>query len=366
MRAQAYRQRDDISVPTVEVWESSSRIEKKLDDLRDEQKRHEKKSAERHRTVKWTLAALAVLIIAGIMWFKRSTQAIITDPKILRDILEEKIEQTFQQTRKELLARKAETSEINALYSWHDTALKRLDESVEFIETAAAGNRSSIVQKAAVTLQERGVDQALKELTAMLDEEGQRNKERARELADASLFKAELELTKLDYDGAQRAIKQAIDFDYQWWSPHNQIGNCSLNALSGTQPKRNLWKRRGLLRRSKTRQRFSTTWRCSACPRPIREGRAPLPACAGDPGKGPGARAPRRRSEPEQPGAAVLCPRSNAKAEPLYQRALAIGKRPWARSIPTWPPASTTWRCCCRPRTGWGGRAPDAPGARDR
>jgi hypothetical protein len=102
--------------------------------------------------------------------------------------------------------------------------LKALDESVEFIETAAAGNRSSIVQKAAVTLQERGVDQALRELTAMLDEEGERNKERARELAAASLFKADLELTKLDYDGAQRAIKQAIDFDYQWWSPHNRIG----------------------------------------------------------------------------------------------------------------------------------------------
>ena len=166
-------------MPTLEVWESSSRIEKKLDDLRDEQKRHEKKSAERHRTVKWALAALAVLIIAGIMWFKLSTQAIITDPKILRVKLAEKIEQTFQQTRKELLARKAETSEINALYSWHDTALERLDESVEFIETAAAGNRSSIVQKAAVTLQERGVDQALKELTAMLDEEGKRNKERS-------------------------------------------------------------------------------------------------------------------------------------------------------------------------------------------
>ena len=58
----------------------------------------------------------------------------------------------------------------------------------------------------------------------MLDEEGQRHKERARELAEVSLFKAELALTKLDYEGAQRAIQQAIDFDYQWWSPHNRIG----------------------------------------------------------------------------------------------------------------------------------------------
>jgi hypothetical protein len=70
-----------------------------------------------------------------------------------------------------------------------------------------------------VTLQERGVDQALKELTAMLDEEGQRHKERARELAEAFLFQAELALTKLDYDGTQRAIQQAIDFDYQtFWN----------------------------------------------------------------------------------------------------------------------------------------------------
>jgi Tfp pilus assembly protein PilF len=79
-----------------------------------------------------------------------------------------------------------------------------------------------------VTLQDRGVDKALKELTAVLDEEAQHNKERARELAEASLFKAELELTKLDYNGAQRAIKQAIDFDYQWWSPHNRIGKLLL------------------------------------------------------------------------------------------------------------------------------------------
>jgi hypothetical protein len=163
VRAEAYSQRDDISVPTDEVWASSSRIEQALDELRDAQKRHEKKSAERHRTVKWMLAALAVLavlIIAGIIRFQLSTQAIITDPKVLRVKLAEKIEQTFEQRRKGLLARKVDSSEINALYSWHDTALKRLDESVEFIETAARGNRSSLVQKAAVTLQERGVDQA--------------------------------------------------------------------------------------------------------------------------------------------------------------------------------------------------------------
>jgi tetratricopeptide (TPR) repeat protein len=216
-RKELYGQREDISVPTVEVWESSERIESKLDELREEQKRQ-------HRTIKWMLAALAALIIVGIVWSTRFTQALVTDPKMLRVKLEEKIEQTFQQKRTELLARDAKHAEINALYHWHEDVLKQLDESVRFIETAAQESRSSIVQKAAVTLQERGVDQALKELTARLDEEGQRHKERARELAEASIFKADLELTKLNYEGAQRAIKQAIDFDYQWWVPHSRIG----------------------------------------------------------------------------------------------------------------------------------------------
>ena len=39
-------------------------------------------------------------------------------------------------------------------------------------------------------------------------------------------------------------------------------------------------------------------------PRSIREGRAPLPAGAGDPGKGPGPGAPRRGHQPQQPGGA--------------------------------------------------------------
>ena len=123
-------------------------------------------------------------------------------------------------------------------------------------------------------------------------------------------------------------------------------------------------------------------------PRPIREGRAALPAGAGDLGKGPGPGAPRRGHQPQQPGVLYDDQGQYAKAEPLYQRALAIrekalgpehpdvatepqqpggalpttkantrrpsrctsgrwrsGKRRWARSTPTWPPASTTWRC---------------------
>ena len=37
-----------------------------------------------------------------------------------------------------------------------------------------------------------------------------------------------------------------------------------------------------------------------------------------------------------------------AKAEPLFERALAIRERRWARSTRTWPRASTTWRSLYR------------------
>ena len=75
--SEAYRQRDDASVPTEEVWDSSRRIEEKLDNLRRLQKRQ-------HRTVMASFAALALLLIAGIIWFKSSTEKIVTDPEILR------------------------------------------------------------------------------------------------------------------------------------------------------------------------------------------------------------------------------------------------------------------------------------------
>jgi hypothetical protein len=100
-----------------------------------------------------------------------------------------------------------------------------------------------------------------------LRQQGQRNKERARELAEASLFKAELELTKFDYDGVQRTIKQAIDFDYQWWSPHNRTGKLLMERAQWNAVEKEFWKRRGLLRRSKTRQRFLATWRNCCRPR---------------------------------------------------------------------------------------------------
>ena len=43
-----------------------------------------------------------------------------------------------------------------------------------------------------------------------------------------------------------------------------------------------------------------------------------------------------------------------AEAEPLMRRALAIDEKSFGpETIPTSPSASTTWRSCCRPPTGW-------------
>lgn len=48
MRAEAYRHYEEISVPTVDVWESSDRIGKKLDDLREDIRKVDRKIGEIH------------------------------------------------------------------------------------------------------------------------------------------------------------------------------------------------------------------------------------------------------------------------------------------------------------------------------
>jgi tetratricopeptide (TPR) repeat protein len=215
--SEAYRQRDGASVPTEEVWESSGRIEEKLDNLRRQQKRQ-------HRTVMASLAVLALLMIAGIIWFKSSTEKIVTDPEILRVKLEEKIKESFEKKHRELVARKATPAEVDQLYRLQEGALKQVSESVRFIQSTTKDAQATIAKKAVQIVQEDGVDRALKYLDQTISDEAQGHKQRARELAEASLLKAELQLNKLDYDGAQSAIKQAINFGYEWWAPHNRLG----------------------------------------------------------------------------------------------------------------------------------------------
>ena len=76
-----FRQRDDASVPTEEVWEASGQINAKLDKIRSEQKKHEVASARRHRTLKFCLIGLALLLVGGLVWNFLATQSVVTDRK---------------------------------------------------------------------------------------------------------------------------------------------------------------------------------------------------------------------------------------------------------------------------------------------
>ena len=58
---------------------------------------------------------------------------------------------------------------------------------------------------------------------------------------------------------------------------------------------------------------------------------------------------------PDLNNLAVLLQATNrlAEAEPLDRRALAIDEESMAPTTPPSPSASTTWRHCCGPPTGW-------------
>src|SRR5207248_131664 len=121
-------------------------------------------------------------------------------------------------------AAKAPPSEVDELYRWRDSAIKQLEQVVEFIDRAAKGRRSTIAQKAIVILQERGVDATLEFLASTLEQEEKDYKRRGHELAEASLFRGSLEALSLDYVSAKESFEKALRFDSGWWAPYNQIG----------------------------------------------------------------------------------------------------------------------------------------------
>ena len=259
-----------------------------------------------------SFAGLALLLIAGIIWFKSSTEKIVTDPEILRAKLEEKIKQSFEQKHKELVSRKATPVEMDRLYRAEEDALKQVSDSVRFIASTTKDAQATIAKNAAQILQEDGVDRALKYLDQTISAEAQRHKERGRELAEASLVKAELQLSKLDYDGAQGAIKQAINFDYQWWQSHNRLGVL-----------------------------FYRKAQWNAAEAEFREAQRFVDS-EGD-------------TTTILNNLALLLQATNrlAEAEPLMRRALAIDEKSYGPEHPNVAIASTTSRNCCRPRTGW-------------
>jgi hypothetical protein len=221
---EAFRRREDTSSPTQEVWEASKGIGIKLDKIQSNQEKHEQQSARRHRVLLGGLLLLVLLVLCGGIWFKFFTKRIVIDPSVFRTKLEQKISETFEKKLAWAKAQNAPHQEIDQLYRWRDQALARLDESVRFIQSTAEQLQSSLTGKAAVVLQKRGVEAALEHLQKGLADEGGRHKAQARELAEASLFKAELHEARFEYKQARQSIQQAIQFDYAWWRPHNRSG----------------------------------------------------------------------------------------------------------------------------------------------
>ena len=116
----------------------------------------------------------------------------LTDPALLRAKLEEKIDESFEEKRQQLLAAKAPPLEIDALYRQRDRAKGPVAEAVAFISARAADSRSPIITRAAAILEERGVDATLEFLDHQLQERRQRRREEGRQLAEASMMKAGL------------------------------------------------------------------------------------------------------------------------------------------------------------------------------
>ncbi len=235
---QHFRQRDDTSILTEEVWTSSQQIIDKLDELRWKHEEHERKSRQRHRVqlraLSLGVALIVLCVIAGSYWNFQSQERLVTDPVILRAKLGEKIETSFQEKLATLKSNNAKPAEINELSRWRDQAVARLDESVRFIHTAADDLKAPLIREATRQLQERGVDSAMEYLDAALDGEMERHKELTRQFAETYLFKAGLSYARLDLNAAVNATEKAIDLDPAWWRSHNRRGQLALDLAQWT------------------------------------------------------------------------------------------------------------------------------------
>ena len=213
----------DASVPTDTVWGESEQVAAGLERIQQAQQTHERSSRYRH----WALVALVLLALAGLGWLgwqQWETRTAVTDPVVLKAQLENRISETFDTKLGTLKQQGAPPKEIDALYRWRERVEGQLDETVAFIQTASETEQRSLTAAAARVLEERGVDAALEMLDERLSEAGERHKARARELAEAALFKANLHRTRLERDQAREALKHAIELDHGWWLPHNRLG----------------------------------------------------------------------------------------------------------------------------------------------
>src|SRR5436190_14029166 len=104
--------------------------------------------------VSFGIGAVMIVVAGCLYWqdavWKHDDASHGSSPEVLRRQLQQKLQQTFEQRHSELIAAKAPPSEVDELYRWRDSAIKQLEQVVEFIDRAAKGRRSTIAQKAIV------------------------------------------------------------------------------------------------------------------------------------------------------------------------------------------------------------------------
>ena len=233
----AFRERIRADLLLYHPLENSAALEANVLKLRDEL------ALLRRRGKQWAALILALLVLCiwlGVWMLRKQTgtdaivtdtrhgveeiKTIVADPAVLRAKLEDKIDETFERKRRELLAAKAPPPEIDALYRWRDRAKGQVAEGVAFITARAADPKSPIISEAVQRLNERGVNAALEFLDATLKAERQRRKEEGRQLAEASLMKAGLHESRFETAEQERAIREALADAPDWWKPHNALG----------------------------------------------------------------------------------------------------------------------------------------------
>ncbi|EGV29515.1 SEFIR domain protein [Thiorhodococcus drewsii AZ1] len=236
----------DATIPTGLVWASSEHITQALEQIQQAQTTHERRSRWRH----WVLAMLILVVlgaVGGLGWQQWQTRHVLFDPVALKARMGAQIEETFQAKLARLKKTGARAPQIDGLYRWREEAEGQLDQAVAFVQRISETERQSLTAEAARVAQERGVEAALELLTQRLEEAGERHKARARELAEAALFKADLHETRLERTEARAAIEQAIALDHGWWEPHNRLGMLALDQADWKQAERSFQQARLLV-----------------------------------------------------------------------------------------------------------------------
>ena len=278
----------------------------------------------------------------------------------MRANIRRKADEELQATR----ARGAKWEEIRELERRRDVALDQVDELIRTIQQGLASKPDAIFREASRILAHEGVDAALgyldshqQDILARVDrlaahEDAARQKKQ--QALEPLLLQADLHATNLAWDRALE-LYETVAAKAPEWSRARRLLGAILGVLARySEAEPHL--RAALQRAHDDRERSLAS--------------NSLGQLYYDTAKWQQAEPLYRRAlaideqayGPEHPTVAIrlnnlaqLLQATNrlAEAEPLMRRALAIDEQATAPSIPTSPSASTTWRCCSRPRTAW-------------